>query len=210
MCLRHLLFKRTADPDDWQPRVVITNRFAIGELQSNDNSNILKLSQELAVSEKHVKSCIVHLENLKQTSQIRSTDRDKQKADKEISTYDTYDWFSLTLAGTLPKLRVCELDKYLAHHGLSKKGKKGDKIKGIMADCLRKSDVDIAKLKTTRRSTDDSETDDSEDETDIVLRELDVSSESELEMPDEPILTTVVTRGGRKAGSWLNAFNKYD
>ena len=53
-------------------------------------------------------------------------------------TYEMYDWLSLTLSGTLSKLKVKELDKYLERHNLSKKGKKDDKMKAIMADCLRK------------------------------------------------------------------------
>ena len=102
------------------------------------------------MSEEHVRMCVLHLEALQQTAKIRSTDRFRKREEEDALTYEMYDWLSLTLSGTLSKLKVKELDKYLERHNLSKKGKKHDKMKAIMADCLRKSVVDNAKLSKTK------------------------------------------------------------
>ena len=80
-----------------------------------------------------------------------------------------------------------------------------------MADCLRKSNVDTSILKKATLST-ESETDDNSDDDDVVIHELDgTCSDSEHEqsniMSQISTESVVVTRGGRMAGSWLNAFN---
>ena len=70
-----------------------------------------------------------HFINLRRTKAIRDNDRKKLKEAIKNRQYNDYNWNDLVKSEEdLGKLRVFELDKYLAFHGLSKNGKKGDKV----------------------------------------------------------------------------------
>ena len=64
------------------------------------------------------------------------------------------------------KLHVSELEKYLAFHGLSQNGKKGDKVSKMMAQCILTKDQSAqtrvapnseAKFETEYHDTEDEE-----------------------------------------------------
>ena len=118
--------------------------------------------------------------------------------------------------GKLSSLTILELDKYLDENALTKKGKKGDKIKAIVADVLRKSNDVVNEIINGRTVEADYVSGDDSDDHDIVMNEVGSSSEeSDLELDEhdsehdkhvdenESALPLVVTtRYGRHAGSW--------
>jgi hypothetical protein len=55
----------------------------------------------------------------------------EQKASKSANDYN---WEALVHDGQLGKLLIPELNRYLVKHGLSLKGKKGDKVRRIIAN----------------------------------------------------------------------------
>ena len=59
----------------------------------------------------------------------RSREREAVNETSKMKLYKDYNWLGMTMEGTLKSLKVKELDKYLDHHRVSKKGKKDAKIK---------------------------------------------------------------------------------
>ena len=56
----------------------------------------------------------VHLNDLKQRSQMRAAQRGKKSLRQlRQKTFEEYDWRQLVLGGEFSKLKVFELDKYL-------------------------------------------------------------------------------------------------
>ena len=86
-------------PDDWQPRANIKKEFSNGNLQTE--TVIDHFATKFAVDPKLVKEYVQHLNDLKQSQQL------KQK------TFEDYEWRQLVLGGEISKLKVFELDKYL-------------------------------------------------------------------------------------------------
>lgn len=124
--------------------------------------------------------------------------------------------------GKLSSLTVQELDKYLDKNGLMKKGKKGDKIRAIVADVLRKNShqmIDEVNVDTATGEDDINGDEDSgnDSDDDIVVNEIGSESEesdyehetdrleSVVDSPgeiEETLPLVVTTRYGRHAGSW--------
>ena len=79
--------------------------------------------------------------NLRRTKAIRDNDRKRLKEAIKNKKYNDYNSNDLVKSEeVLRKLRVFELYKYLAFHGLSKNGKKGDKVSRIMAHWILTKD----------------------------------------------------------------------
>ena len=87
-----------------------------------------------------VKDSLEHLISLRRTKAIRNNDKEVEGAIKN-KKYNDYNWSDLVKSEeVLGKLRVFELEKYLAFHGLSKNGKKGDEVSRMMAHCILTKD----------------------------------------------------------------------
>ena len=195
--------------DDWQPRANITKLFESGDLNLEDETKIAEFGERFCVKMEYVRDSIQHLTNLKFAREIRAkkraTDRDLRK---ERTVHD-YDWIDLVMNGKLKGLTVDELNKYLNEHGLSKQGKKADKIAAITTDVLRKTHDDVisrAVMSGNEQDASDSE-DDSDNDEDLVLEEFGDSETSSDEDPedqdDDDCLPLVVrTRYGRASGNW--------
>ena len=79
--------------------------------------------------------------NLRRTKAIRDNNRKRLKEAIKNKKYNDYNWNDLVKSEeVLGKLRVFELDKHLAFHGLSKNGKKGDKVSRMMAHWILTKD----------------------------------------------------------------------
>ena len=95
--------------------------------------------------------------------------------------YNDYNWNDLVKSEeVLGKLCVFELDKYLAFHGLSKNGKKGDKVSKMMAHWILTKDQ-FAQTKVAPNSEAKFETDyhDTEDEEKTISDDDDSCDESD-------------------------------
>ena len=117
--------------------------------------------------EYQVKDSLEHLISLRRTKAIRDNDRKRLKDAVKNKKYNDYNWSdSVKSEEVLGKLRVFKLDKYLAFHGLSKNGKKGDKVSRMMAHCILSKDQSAqtrvapdseAKFETEYHDTEDEE-----------------------------------------------------
>ena len=96
------------------------------------------------------------------------------------------------------KLLVFELEKYLAFHGLSKNGKKGDKVSRMMAHCILTKDQSAqtrvapnseAKFETGYHDTEDEEKTicDADDEVIVVMSGDDSETVSGVENEEQNI-----------------------
>ena len=118
---------------------------------------------------------------MRRTKGIRDNDRKRLKEAIKNKKYNDYNWNDLVKSEeVLGKLRVFELDRYLAFHGLSKNGKKGDEVSRIMTHWILTKDHfaqtrvapnSEAKFETEYHDTEDeektiSDDDDSCDESD--------------------------------------------
>ena len=206
--------------DDWQPRANITKCFNSNQLSLKDEHKIAVFADKFGVKKEYVVSYIQHLINLSLTREIRSRERERQRVQKKSKTYEEYDWLEMAMDGKLSNLTIPELDKYLDKNELTKKG---DKIRAIVADVLRKSSgeriEEVRKTTTVEDDRSDGDEDSSSDDSDgdVVIEEIGSDSEEsndehEVDEHDHDVLNTdeeeetvplvVTTRYGRHAGSW--------
>ena len=117
----------------------------------------------------------------------------------------------LVVSGKINKLYSAELDKYLVKHQLDTKCRKSDKIKAVTVHALRAgASVIVKKMHNIHSNNRDSgsesdsestiESDDCDDELDVVYQDLDDSTDEEDVEEEAPLLTT--TRYGRSARTW--------
>ena len=94
---------------------------------------------KFAIDPKLVKEHVQHLNDLKQRSQMRATQRGRKSEHLRQKTFEEYDWRQLVLGGEISKLKVFELDKYLDKHNAltGKKALKDDKVKCITRHVVR-------------------------------------------------------------------------
>jgi hypothetical protein len=123
----------------------------------------------------------------------------EQKASKSANDYN---WEALVHDGQLGKLLIPELNKYLVKHGLCLKGKKGDKVRRIIAN-VSKSFENHAhdEIELTPESED-------EEAREMVLQTIDMhleysSGETEESVIDDdnddiPVVSVARTRSGRQ------------
>ena len=88
--------------------------------QLNDEVAISRFAEKYIVSVNSVKNYIEHLRNLERMKNIRSRHRLEVQKKRENKNYNDYDWLQLFISGTLEKLNVKELNKYLDMHKLPK------------------------------------------------------------------------------------------
>jgi len=194
-------------PDDWQPRSNIKKLFEQGELSINSSDAITEFSSKFIVEEKLVKNYIEHLSQLQSVSEIRSQERIKEKQARALKDVHCYDWKALVEKGELGTLKVPELDKYIEHNKLSKKGKKIDKIKRITVHYYETSkESTIPSSISVGEDSDESDSDD-----DLVLCDESESDESDESESDDDSHTVTIpkvtsTRSGRRVGHWSTRY----
>lgn len=150
--------------------------------------------------------------------EIRTRSRKREQEKRKEKTYDQYDWLKLAMDGGLKNLKVIELDKYLESNGITKYGKKDDKIKTITCHVIRananstigqeKIDKHLAVIADVRNSDTCTSQSDSSDDDEVVAMLSEDSTEELQEFDDSTsgdFQTITVTRSGRVVGSWKNA-----
>ena len=120
-------------PDDYSPRAQIKLAFQSGTLSLEDPSSIEAFSKEYIARKNYVEEYVTHLQHLVWTKEMRSKDRKSQVTAKKSKPVTDYDWKGMLTKGTIGKLTVSELNKYLEHHQLPLNGLKPDKIRTIVA-----------------------------------------------------------------------------
>ena len=116
---------------DFLPRPNIASAFNEGQLSVDNKEQIDTFCNKFIVEENLVKDSLEHLINLRRTKSIRDNDTYRKRLKEAIKNKkcNDYNWNDLVKSEeVLGKLRVYELDKYVTFHGLSKNGKKGDKV----------------------------------------------------------------------------------
>ena len=105
------------------------------KLSIEDTDAIKEFSQKFIVEEKHVKSYLEHLSSLETVKNIKQKQREGARQERHTRDVSDYKWEELVKNNycKLASLTVAEVDKYLDHHKLCKKDKKGDKIQRITA-----------------------------------------------------------------------------
>ena len=150
-----------------------------------------------------MKKYLEHLQELKTMDEIRSHSRKQEREKRKEKTYNQYDWLKLAVDGSLKSLKVAELNKYLESNGLTKIGKKEDKIKAITCHVICAVHTnDISGLKKIEKyleeladeSNSDVSQSDSSDNDEVIAMLSDDSTEEENEFGDFQEYT--VTRSG--------------
>ena len=169
--------------DDFQPRANLKMLYEEDAISLNNSVSVKQFCDKFIVTEKLVREHLNHLQNMKHITEIRTRERKKDKDQMNIKTYDDYKWNELVEKGTIGKLLVQELNKYLTHHNLSMIGKKKDKIRRIIAHVYRCRDAEFSGLDIdyTSDSESESDNDDIEDTCSIVSTASETQSESEEE-----------------------------
>ena len=133
------------DVDDYQPRANLKKMYAANELDTEESIN--NFSKKYIVPVNIVKQYIEHLRILERVKCIRARQRCNLKKNIDIKTYADYDWLKLLLNGSLTKLKVKELDKYLSKHELPSKRKlKNEKIQIIAAHIQTTQEYSVRKM----------------------------------------------------------------
>ena len=103
------------------------------------NDDIKEFSQKFIADKKLVKSYLKHLSSLGAVKNTRQKEREVVCQERHKRDVSDYKWQELIENCKFASLTVAEIDKYLEHHKLCKKGKKNDKIRGIIVHYYRKS-----------------------------------------------------------------------
>ena len=132
---------KTRGTDDFLPRPNIPSALHEGQLSVDNKEQIDTFCNKFIVEENLVKDSLEHLINLRRTKAIRDNHRKRLKEGIKNKKYNDYNWNDLVNSEEdLGKLRVYELDKYLALYGLSEHDKKGDKVSRITAHWILTKD----------------------------------------------------------------------
>lgn len=193
-------------PDDWQPRVQISKAFREGKLSLEDQpAAIQTFAEKIGIEKKLVTDCLGHCQELQTLADIRKRERTSKREVAKAKSCDSYDWLSLVLSGKINNLKVHELDKYLENYGLSKKGRKMDKVKAISCHVLRDTPTREDTIQQHLENVEESDSEEvSSSDSDILIDlalDQEESSQDEAENEFEELVTT---RSGRVVGSWRN------
>ena len=116
------------------------------------------------------------MQDLKTQSNIRARRRIEQKNKRAKKTVEEYAWLELVQSGSIKKLLVSELEKYLKHYKLSSSGTKADKIRS--AWCRRgwwqrhADDKSVNKATEILEDVSEGESEESNNDDDVILAEL--------------------------------------
>jgi len=209
------------EPDDFQPRAQIRKLFVEGRIKCGDNEIIEQFAEKYIVKAEIVKEYLEHLTNIEIRKNVRKEETKRAKQDEEAKGYNDYSWEELFKSGTLKKLKVSELDKYILHHNLTtRKMKKAEKLellsahisKGLFDRILTQSATESTDTEENRGFSEGSEcenlSEESESEDELLLEFGDESSSAENDSEvsevefESPIVQERVSRYGRRVGNW--------
>ena len=117
--------------DDFQPRKQANVEFKEHRLETEDEFE--RFSDKFIVEKGKLRKYLEHLALLEVKRKKRLQQRHVETQKEREKVFSEYDWQKLIRDGSLPKLKVCVLDKYLAHFNLKQrmKLKKAEKIRFI-------------------------------------------------------------------------------
>jgi hypothetical protein len=159
--------------DGFMPRAQLRKAFKAGELLPDNTDASKRFCEKYVVKKQYVTEYLSHLQELQWLKKMRSSTKQALSAEKKKSVHD-YDWKQILESGSLGKLTVMELTKYLDHFNLPNRGKKADKVRTIAMHIA--SDVPVITVET------DEETDDEHGQEEVlatIANENDISSHSE-------------------------------
>ena len=117
--------------DDYHPRVQMKKIFAGNKQYFDDPNNIKQFSKKYILPEDAVRKYVDHMKLL----ELKREKRAKEKAQKDEAeskkNYNDYDWKKMFHDGSLGKLKVAVLDKYLNYHNLGNYSNKKLKLEAI-------------------------------------------------------------------------------
>ena len=198
--------------DDFLPRARVKKLFTMGELHSSDKPKLTELSKELAVPVNLLEECVKHCEQLKLLGDMRAKKRRQDKVQRDAKVYEDYNWKDHIQSGTLKKLTVKELDKYMDHHHLPRKYlSKDGKVQAIVEHYYRARGKEGNPLESPESEDEwitesEMESDDGEDTilTEIGEDEIEDEEEEEAERNELEEKTRSGRRITRRADSeWL-------
>ena len=117
-------------PDDFMPRAVVEKLFKEGELQNMED--IKTFANQYVVKAEIVNDYIKHLKNIEFTKQLQATVTKNEANTRKTKNYEDYNWSAMIKDGSIVKLTVIELNKFLQANKLPQQVNKPDKIKTIV------------------------------------------------------------------------------
>ena len=100
------------------------------ELQNMED--IKTFANQYVVKAEMVNDYIKHLKNIEFTKQLRATVTKNEANTRKTKKYEDYNWSAMIKDGSIGKLAIIELKKFLQAHKLPQQGNKPDKIKTIV------------------------------------------------------------------------------
>jgi len=191
--------------DEFAPRANLKKLFKNKMISSKEHNKLQEFSQHYIVEQDAVLDYVRHMEELKATSSIKAAEREKEKAQTKMQSFEDYHWSELISNNGITKLTVPKLKLYIEKYGLSKVGKKADTIERIKAHYYlhvhRGTNMSELNQTSVRSTLSDYSSSDDDDE---VLRVLDTDTCSSSEEEIDLIPTYTETRSGRQAGSFVS------
>ena len=194
--------------DDFHPRVQRKAIFTKNNAFFDNPDNAEEFAKKYVVTEDAIKMYVNHMKLLSLRKEKRSEQKAQQREEEAGKMYEDYDWEGIFNDRSLSKLKLFELDNYIAHHNLGKYGTKNAKLEAIKKNIIKQlfrrideEDNEGSEDESNNESGDDSEED-------CVLAEIGVSSSEEEKESEEEIESTgnfnvntsiEFTRSGRRA-----------
>ena len=110
----------------FMPRAVVKKLFKEGELQNMED--IKTFANQYVVKAEIVNDYIKHLKNIELTKQLRATVTKNEANTRKTKKYEDYNWSAMIKDGSIGKLTVIELNKFLQANKLPQQVNKPDKI----------------------------------------------------------------------------------
>ena len=140
--------------DDFHPRVQLKAIFTKNNSFFDNPNNVEEFSKKYVVTEDAIKMYVNHTKLLSLRKEKRSEQKAQQREEQAGKMYKDYDWEGMFNDRSLSKLKLFELDKYIAHHNLGKCGTKNAKLEAIKKNII----------KQLSRRIDEEDNEESEDE----------------------------------------------
>jgi hypothetical protein len=190
------------EPDDYQPRANLKRAFNNQSVTLDGAESISTFCDKYIVTEKVVREYLEHLQNLNRIKEIRVSDRQRGRVEKQNKQYDDYMscmWDTLVEQGEIGTLLVSELDKYLHYHSLPTTGEKKDKMRRIIAHIYSNQERDIPDREFQYVSDEDESESEDDIEEVVAIDSAEDESDSEPEEEAQISRAETLTRSGRRS-----------
>ena len=117
--------------DDYLPRKNLDQKFKDKELETEED--VLKFSKQFLVDKKFIDKRIQHLKFLDLKKELRKRETAAKRIDRNVKTFDDYDWEEEIETNNFKQLVVKDLKKYCDKYKLGSSGRKDDlknKVRG--------------------------------------------------------------------------------